>query len=310
MKDDTHTIESGHLAVGDGHKIYYQRWGNPKGKPIFFLHGGPGSGCKDKYKLTFDPAKHHVIFHDQRGSGQSTPFASLENNTSHDLVDDIEKLRKKFNFNSIQLLGHSWGSTLAMLYAISYSERVERMLLSGIFNGTREEINYIQQGGARTHYPEGWNDYISLVPEENRDDTASYYLDKMCNGTQEEIEKHVISWNRWETSAMSIDSDYPSVYLSSLEYEDSARSLAILEAHYFVNDCFIDDEYILRSARNISIPTVIIHGRYDHVCTPENAYKLAKAIGDSCHLHFVPNSHARESALREVQKAYAWSFLG
>lgn len=311
MQDDKYTIESGHLAVGDGHEIYYQRWGNKNAKPIFYMHGGPGSGSKDKYKLNFDPKIHQVIFHDQRGSGQSTPFASTKNNTSQDLVADIEKLRDKFGFNKIQLTGGSWGSTLSLLYAVTHPDKVEKMLIVAIFTGTKVEIDYIQQGGLRTHYPDAWDDFISLVPEKYRHDTGKYFLEIMQKGSQEEIEKHVKAWNRLESSAVSIDSDYSYTSLQAEKYEDSARALAILEAHYFVNNCFLEDNYLLNRADKLSkIQIVMVHGRYDHVCPPEKAYHLKKAIGDNCRLHIVPSSHAGEGGLREAQRAYAWAFLG
>ncbi len=159
MNDDEYTLESGLLDVGDGHQIYYQRWGNPNAKPIFYLHGGPGSGSRDKYKALFDPVKHQVIFHDQRGSGQSTPFGSTENNTTQKLIEDIEKLREKFGFDKFQIIGGSWGSTLGLAYAIEHPDKVEKILLWGIYAGTKVETDYIVQGGLKTHYPESWQHF-------------------------------------------------------------------------------------------------------------------------------------------------------
>lgn len=184
------------------------------------------------------------------------------------------------------------------------------MLISGIFTGTKDEIDYIQQGGQRTHYPDAWEDYIALVPEDQRNDTGKYYLDKMQNGTPGEIKEYVVAWNRLESSGFSIDSDYSYTSLSSRKYEDIDRAVAILEAFYFVNNCFIENMYILKNATKLSkIPIVMIHGRFDHVCPLDKAYELNKKLGSNCRLHIVPNAHAREGALREVQRAYAWSFL-
>ncbi len=311
MNDDSYTIKSGHLDVGDGHKIYYQQWGNHKAEPIFFLHGGPGSGCKDKYKLTFDPKKHHVIFHDQRGSGLSTPFAAVDNNTTNNLVKDIETLRNHFKFSRISLSGGSWGSFLALVYAVSYPENVEKMLLRGIFTGTKAELDHIQQGGIAKHYPEAWQQYIELVPKNKQNDTSSYYFDKLLNGTDEEKREHTKRWVLLEASAMSIDDNYPAMVLSTESYDEQTTALAILEAHYFTNNCFKSDDFLYVNASKLKdIPIVFVHGRFDHVCPPESAYSLAKRIGENCHLHYVPAGHGNDPALRETFRAYAWSFLG
>ncbi len=311
MNEDKYTILTGFLDVGNGHKIYYQEWGNKSAKPIFFLHGGPGGALKDGYKINFDPKVHHIIFHNQRGAGQSTPFASIEHNTTQDLIEDIEKLRKNLNFNKIQLTGGSWGSFLALAYGVTYPDNVEKILIGGIFTGTKSEQDYIQQGGLKTHYPEAWENYIKIVPNEMRSNTTKYYLDKMLNGTKKEQDDHVRRWVLLESSAMSIDSDYTKELLNTKDYDDVSRSLAIIEAHYFVNNCFVDDNFIYKNSSKLKdIPIVMIHGRYDHVCPPRTAYKIADKIGNNCHLQIVPSSHANEGALREVLRAYIWSFLG
>lgn len=311
MNDDEYTITSGYLEVGDGHTIYYQEWGNKQLVPTFHLHGGPGSGNKDKNKLNFDPKRHHIIFHDQRGCGKSTPFAELKGNTTQALVQDIEKLRSFFGFDKIQLTGGSWGSTLALMYAITYPQYVSKMLLNGIFTGTKLETDYISQGGLQTHFPDAWERYIELVPKDKRHDTARYYYEKMLHGTPTEVTEHISRWNLLEGSATSIDSDLDKTALETKEPDDYAKSIAILEAHYFIHNCFIEDNYIFLNAERLkSMETIIVHGRYDHVCPPETAFRLSKLIGESCHLQLVPSSHAREGSGREVMKAYAWSFLG
>ncbi len=309
MNEDAHTISSGFLEVGNGHTIYYQQWGNIKSKPIFFLHGGPGSGCKDTYKTFFDPRKHHVIYHDQRGSGKSTPFAEIAHNTTQDLVEDIEKLRKHFKFSKIGIAGGSWGSFLGFTYAIAFPNTVSNMVLWSIFGGTKAELDYIQQGGLATHYPESWNQYIEVVPEEYRENTVNYYLNKMLHGSQSEIEDHVKRWVLLELSAMSIDSDIAKEALTAV-YSDESKSLAILEAHYFNNSCFVPDQYVFNNLSLINhIPTILVHGRYDHICPPETAYKFSEVIKQRGHLHIVPASHGREGALRETVRAYVWSLM-
>jgi len=310
MNDDKYTIKSGFLDVGDGHKIYNQQWGNKDCSPIFYLHGGPGGGCKNKNKAFFDPKIHNVVFYDQRGSGLSTPFGSIKNNTTDDLVEDIEKLRKHLGFSKIKLIGGSWGSTLGLCYALKYPDNVDKVLLWGIFTGTKTEADYIQQGGLKTHFPDAWEEYISIVPQKNRSDTVSYYMDKFINGTPAEIAEHVRRWVMLESSAVSIDADVSETLVKTDGNDPNSQTLAILEAHYFINNCFLIENYISENAKKLNkIPIIFVQGRFDHVTPPETAFKLAQNIGDNCHLHFVPTSHAREGAMREVIKAYTWSWL-
>lgn len=312
MNDDEYTIESGFLDVGDGHKIYYQRWGNINAKPIFYLHGGPGSGSKDAYKLNFNPDKQQVIFHDQRGCGKSQPFGKLEYNNTQELIEDINKLQKHLKLlnEKIILYGGSWGSCLALAYSVTHPNRVSKLLIYGVYTGTRSETNYIQQGGLATHFPESWQQYIEVVPENMRKNTVKYYYEQIQNKDQKIADDHIRRWNVNEDSAVSIDPDLPAIEQSSAEIDDKARSVALIEAHYFVNDCFMPENYIYKNAKKLSkIPTIIVQGRHDHVCPPETAYKLSKAIGENCHLQITSGSHAREGAFRDVIKAYTWSFL-
>lgn len=310
MNEDKHTIKTGHLDVGGGHKIYYQQWGNPKAKPTFFFHGGPGSNCSDKHKLNYDPKIHHIVFHDQRGAGQSMPFGSISNNTTMDLLGDIEKLRKMFGFNKIQLTGSSWGSFISLAYAATHPDKVSKILVSAIFTGTQVETDHIVQGGLKTHYPEAWQQFIEKVPEKNKADTAEYYLKKMQTGTEEEQMDHVRRWVLLEASAMSIDGDYSKDLLGTKDYEETVKAMALLGAYYFDSNGSIEDKYIYKRAKALKdIPIVMVHGRFDSVCPPKYAYKLANAIGDNCRLHIVPSSHKSEGALREAFRAYAWSFL-
>jgi proline iminopeptidase len=309
MNDDKYTISSGHVDVGNGHEIYFQQWGNPSADPIFFLHGGPGAGCRDKHKAGFNPEKQHVIFHDQRGCGLSTPFGKLEHNTTQDLISDIETLRLKFGFEKISLFGGSWGSCLALAYAVEHPKRVHKMLLNGIYTGTNAETDYIQQGGLSTHLPESWQHYIEVVPEDKRQDTVGYYYEKMQVSDQAVADDHILRWIYNESAAMSIDPDLSTLQLENV-VDDASRAIALLEAHYFVNNCFMPDNHIISSAMKLrNIPIIFVQGRHDHVCPPQTAYALAAAIGDNCHLHITPGSHAREGAFREAIRAYTWGFL-
>lgn len=310
MNEDIYTISSGMLDVGDGHQIYYQQWGNKNSDPIFYLHGGPGGGCSNKYKKFFDPKKHNVIFHDQRGSGLSTPHAEIDNNTTDKLVEDIELLRKFLKIDQIRIIGGSWGSCLALIYAIKHPQNVAKMLIWGIFTGAKNEVDYIQQGGLKTHFPEAWEQYIELVPENERGDTVKFYLDKFINGTDDEKIEFTRRWVCLEVSAMSIDADYSETLYSVDGSDEKTRALAILEAHYFINNCFIPENYVMDNVDILkTIPIVMVQGRFDHVTPPQTAYNLSKALGENCILQFVPASHGREGALREAVRAHVYNFL-
>ncbi len=310
MQEDQYTIKTEFVNVGDGHSLYVQQWGNPKADPIFFLHGGPGSGCSDKHKLSFDPRKHHVIFHDQRGCGKSLPLRELTNNTTQHLIADIEMIRIAFGFRKINIFGGSWGSCLGLAYAVTYPDKVNKMLLSAVYTGTKSETDYIQQGGLATHFPETWQQYINLVPENQRHDTVSYYFEKMQDTDSEVANEHIRRWIINESTATTIDPDIGLSVLNASQVDDHARSLAIVEAHYFMNDCFLPTNFILDNAHKLKeIQLVMVHGRYDHICPPQTVYELAQAIGDTCRLHIVPGSHRRELALRETIKAYVWALF-
>jgi len=312
MNDDKYTIESGHLDVGNGHKIYYQRWGNPKAKPTLAFHGGPGSQSSDKHKLVFDPEQHQIIFYDQRGCGQSAAKDFMVYNTIDDLVDDAEKLRKKFRFDKVQLYGFSWGSTMALYYAIKYPKNVSKILFGGVFTGSRAEYDDIHQGVIISKFfPEAWDRYLSIVPEEHRDDTINYYHGVFTTGTDQEKLEHLRRWSQLEASAMSIDSDYTATrhMADSIEDLENLQSTLIF-INYNKNNSYLPDRHILNNVHKIShIPSVLVQGRYDSVTPPHIAHQIAKSIGDSCRLHFVPTSHKIENAQREVIRAYTWSFL-
>lgn len=312
MTDDEYTIDSGHLEVGDGHKIYYQSWGYSEGNPIFVLHGGPGSKSKDKHKLGFNPKKQHVIFHDQRGCGQSLPLGKLEDNNTQELANDITKLKEHLKIKEkITLFGGSWGSALALYYAVENPQNVHKMLLNGIYTGTKKENDYIQQGGMATHFPETYDSYLALVPKERQTETTQYYLEKMQSNDTKEADKHTAEFFTNEAAGMSIDPDIPKImYENSQPLDDDGRKTALLEPYYFVNNCFIPDSHILDNAEKLKdIPTIFVQGRFDHVCPPVTAYNLSKAMGDNCHLHIVPAAHATEGSMRETLRAYIHSFL-
>lgn len=306
---------SGMLKVAGGHRLYFEDWGNKNAKvPIFYLHGGPGGNIKPTDVLAFDLARQRVILFDQRGAGKSRPHASTQNNTTQDLIADIDRLRKHLNIGVISLVGGSWGSTLALCYAIANPEVVQKMVLWGILLGRRVDIDYVNQGLSQQYnFPDVWQRYSEMVPEIERGNTTAYYAKQFEHLDKAVRNRYVSEWVLFESSLMSLDSKIEQHALEQPTEEDSQQNLAIakLEAHYFLNNFFIDENYILENAKAIShIPLVMIHGRYDFICPLSGAYELQKTIGASSYLHIVPTNHSRgDPTSREVVKAYTRSFL-
>ena len=196
-----HIISSGFLPVGNGHELYFEEWGNPKADPMIYLHGGPGASFNDSNKLMFDPAHHHVLFFDQRGCGRSTPYASIAHNTTQDLVSDINKLADHVHFKTFTLLGGSWGSSLSLIYAVQYPERVKQMVLWSIYLVRQFEMDYVNEGYAKHSFPEAWERFISLVPKEEQktgDQILAYYTKKIQSDDPEEAKKYADEWTLWE----------------------------------------------------------------------------------------------------------------
>lgn len=303
------------LDVGDGHALYYEDCGNPQApEPILYLHGGPGSGFKDYHKNGFDLHKQRVIFFDQRGSGRSTPFASLSHNTTPDLVSDIDKLLAHLGVQSVQLFGTSWGSTLALSYAIHAPQRVSRMLIGGIFLGRELDMQYIYHD-VKTYFPEVIERFYAAVPVSKRTDyraVVRHYYESFQNTTGEQLRTMVHEWNTHESSLSVLDYvPLPSEVPSEEDFDPKSTALAMLEAHYFVNDVFLPKNHILDNAPSLAhIPTVIVHGRYDMVCAPSGAFELAQAMGQNTKLHILQGGHSRrEAVMREAMQAYMTSFL-
>lgn len=304
--EDANIIRSGKLAVGDGHELYWVDWGNKDVKePIFYLHGGPGGGFDAKSFQRFNPKKHRVVFHDQRGSGRSTPFASTTHNTSQDLVEDINKLRKELGFGKISLVGFSWGSTLALLYAIANAEVVEKMLIGGIYLSRKVDNEFYLKGRSASHFPEAWEQFKSAVPKDEQHDVSGYYKKMMEGKDEADRRKFAKGWMVYESSILKLD--YVPERVEADLKDFAAESLAYLEAHYILNDCFIEEDFILKNAAKLKgIPTIIVHGRYDFICMPSAAYDLKAALGGSAMLHFVASGHSGgDTVQREVVRAYA-----
>jgi proline iminopeptidase len=274
-------FDDGMLQVSDLHTIHYERIGNPDGIPVVFLHGGPGGGLIPLYRQFFDPAAYHVILFDQRGSGKSTPAYELRENTTWDLVADIEKLREKFGIDKWYVFGGSWGSTLSLTYAETHPDRVLGLALRGIFLTRRKELEWFYQYGASEIFPDFWERYRDEIPEGERGDFMTAYY-KRLTGDDEDVKLSAAqAWSVWEGSTSKL---HPSKDLmDNLEDPHAALSMARIECHYFMNNSFFTSEdYLLENVDKIRhIPTVIVQGRYDVVCPITSAWDLHKAFPEA-----------------------------
>ncbi len=275
---------SGMLKVSEIHNIYYERVGNPVGIPVVFLHGGPGGGIMPMYRQFFDPQVYHVILFDQRGSGQSTPPFELRENTTWDLIADIETLRKKFGLEKWYVFGGSWGSTLALAYAETHPERCLGLILRGIFLTRPAEIKWFYQSGASEIFPDFWERYRDEIPEAERGDFITAYYKRLTSEDEKTRVSAARAWSVWEGSTSKL---YPSEDLMNhWEGESEALALARIECHYFMNNSFFPSEnYLLENIDKIRhLPTVIVQGRYDVVCPITSAWDLHKAFPEA---HFI-----------------------
>jgi proline iminopeptidase len=269
-------FESGMLDTGDGHQVYWERCGNPKGKPAVFLHGGPGSGCSPEHRRLFDPAKYCVTLFDQRGCGRSTPHASLDANTTWHLVADIERLREMSGAQRWLVFGGSWGSTLALAYAQRYPQQVSELVLRGIFTLRREELHWFYQEGASWLFPDEWEHFVAPIAPQDRHDLMGAYRRILTGPDDTARTNAAIAWSHWEGRTITLLPD-PGITAS---HDDARFALAFsrIENHYFVNHGFFEEGQLLRDAHKLhGIPGVIVQGRYD-VCTPaKTAWELHRA---------------------------------
>lgn len=300
QKQDSFTNDCGFLDVGNGHKIYWEDWGNKHATPIIHFHGGPGGGFSDSHKLMFDPNQHRVIFYDQRGAGRSTPYATTKHNTTQDLVEDAEKLRKHLRLGKVYLVGGSWGSTMTLMYALAYPEHVKGMIMWGIYLARQFENDIIAAGYGRYTYPEAWERFIGLVPDVNRKDGTSitqYYADKINSKDTQTAIKYADEWTLWECTLLSLDYDKRKVENDVVQGDDSNLAIAQLETYYFLNSCFIPENYIIDNIEKIQhIPAYVVQGRFDNCTPPISAYELAQAYGENMTLQFVNSGHKRSDA--------------
>jgi len=306
------TYKKGFLDVGEGHSIYYELSGNPDGKPVLFVHGGPGAGFFDQDKQFFNPNIFNIITFDQRGAGRSKPFASLDNNNTSLLVNDMKKLLTMLHIDKVFLFGGSWGSTLSLVYAIRNPGMVAAMVLRGIFLGSKEEADYVFYG-ARHVFPEAWETMARLVPDSHKKRILEFFYEMVISQDARIRSKFSRAWETYEMSISKLRYSKREVneFLQLIKYEASAR----IELHYLVNQCFIPKDHILKNVEKLrDIPISIVHGRYDHVASPFSAYTLHKKLTDS-NLYYTLAGHSsydtdtRKRLVKEMDKLGGFNLI-
>ena len=288
--------DSGMLRVSPVHELYFEQSGNPDGKPVVFLHGGPGAGSNPAVRRFFDPGKYRIVVFDQRGCGRSTPHASLEDNTTPHLIADIEALRAHLGIARWQVFGGSWGSTLALSYAETHPDRVTELVLRGIFMLRPEELSWFYQEGASRLFPDHWQDFIAPIPEAERDDLIAAHHRRLTGDNREAMLDSARAWSVWEgvTSNLLVSE----AAVGRFQADDFALAMARIESHYFVNGGFTESpRQLLDNVDRVrGIPGVIVQGRYDVVCPPQTAWDLHRAwpeadfrlVPDAGHSAFEP----------------------
>ena len=291
-------FDSGLLKVSALHTLYYEQSGNPNGKPVVFLHGGPGGGTNAKCRRFFDPAVYRIVLFDQRGCGKSTPHAELTDNTTWDLVADIERVREHLGIDRWQVFGGSWGSTLALAYAQTHPDKVSELVLRGIFMLRRWELEWFYQKGCDALYPDAWETYLDAIPEVERGDLMSAYHRRLTSPDAKTRTDAARAWSVWEGATSFLWQDKS--HIESSAEDEFALAFARIECHYFVNGGFFEhDDQLLRNVERIrNIPAVIVQGRYDVVCPLRSAWDLHRAwpeadlriVQDAGHSAFEPGN--------------------
>ncbi len=288
--------DAGRLEVSELHTIYYEQCGNAAGTPVVFLHGGPGGGIAADYRRFFDPDAYRIVLFDQRGAGQSTPHAELRENTTWDLIADIERLRGALGIERWAVFGGSWGSTLALAYAETHPDKVRALVLRGIFLCRKKEISWFYQSGASEIFPDLWQPFLDAIPEAEHGNLLAAYHKRLTGDDKAERLKAARAWSVWEGSTSKLYIDERLV--ENFGEPQFALAFARIEAHYFVNDAFFPtDNYLIENVSKIRhIPTVIVQGRYDIVCPMRSAWELHVAFPEA---DFVVVSDAGHSALEK-----------
>jgi len=291
-------FSSGYLRVSPVHELYFEECGNPQGKPVVFLHGGPGAGINAAARRFFNPSVYRIVLFDQRGAGKSRPHACIEDNTTWRLVEDIETLRNHLGIDTWQVFGGSWGSTLALSYAQEHPERVTELVLRGIFMLREAELNWFYQGGASHVFPDHWEEFLAPVPEDRRADIMACYHEMLTGSDEAQKLAAARAWSLWEGVTSNLEMADAGV--TQFRADEFALALARIEIHYFANRGFFEDPAQLFSnlERIRHIPAVIVQGRYDLVCPMRTAWDLHKAwpeadfviVPDAGHSSFEPGT--------------------
>ncbi len=280
---------TGRLRVSDLHDLYWEESGNPKGKPVVFLHGGPGGGTVPAHRRFFDPRRYRIVLFDQRGCGQSTPYAEIRENTTWDLVADMEKLRAHLGIDRWQVFGGSWGSTLALAYAEKHPDRVTELVLRGIFMLRKSEIDWFYQLGASHIFPEAWDGYLAAIPKAEHGDLVNAYAKRLFSADPAVNLPAAKAWSLWEgaTSKLLPDPQFAATFGA----DATTLAFARIECHYFVNNGWFDHEdQLLRDATKLrKIPGIIVQGRYDCVCPIQSAHDLSR-VWPEADLFVVPDA--------------------
>ena len=267
---------SNYIDTGDGHTIYLEQAGNPEGIPVIFLHGGPGSGCNPNHRRYFNPEKYHIVIFDQRGCNRSTPQGTIKNNTTPDLILDIERIRKFLNIDKWLVFGGSWGATLGLLYAETYSEHVSGMILRGAFLARQSELDWFATLGASRIFPDHWERFIKEFPPEEQQDLVVAYHKRLNDNNNAIKEKFARLWSDWATRVVTWN-----LMEQKNDVEDikTIVNQVSIETHYAFNHYFIQENQILNNVSKIpDVPVIIIHGRKDLTCTLESSWSLHKAL--------------------------------
>jgi proline iminopeptidase len=282
---DIKPYSSQRLAVDPPHELYIEECGDPAGIPVLFVHGGPGAGCNGNSRRFFNPEHYRIILFDQRGAGRSTPHAELSSNTTQDLVEDMERIRRHLNIERWCLFGGSWGSTLSLVYAQTYPQRVSAMILRGIFLCRQQELNWFYQCGASRIFPDYWEDFIKPVAPAKRGDLIHAYYEILTGNNELARMSAAKAWSLWEGRCATLRPNHE--LAQHFESSQFAMAMARIEAHYFVNQGFLSANQILDNAASLEgIPGIIVHGRYDMICPLDNALALHKAWPGS-ELHII-----------------------
>ena len=287
---------SGWMAADGLHEIYYEECGNPSGKPVIVLHGGPGGAVNPGMRRYFDPAKYRIVLFDQRGCGKSRPNASLEDNTTWTLIEDIERLRERLGIDKWSVFGGSWGSTLSLAYAITHPDRAESLILRGIFLLTRKELHWFYQDGASMVFPDAWERFVAPIPEDERHDLMGAYSKRLLGSDRVEQERCAVAWSSWEGETVSVQG--PDARPDKFAEPDFAIAFARIENHFFMNGGFFPEEnWIVNNVDRIRhIPAWIAQGRFDVVTPMSSAWALHRAwpearldvVGDAGHASSEP----------------------